>query len=129
MCQLVVLLGCYVAKLIFYYNIILIYKKYVVTADTMPRQYVRPVGCRSYKNYTEETLQKVLDEIRSKSISVRAAAEKYGVHRNTLSSKLKGKAPRKPGGQTVFSEHEERAFISKSGKNQETSGNGLINAI
>lgn len=78
----------------------------------MPRHYTRPVGSRPYKNYTEETLKNILEEIKSKRISVRGAAEKYGIHRNTLSSKLKGKAPRKPGGQTVFSEEEELGFIS-----------------
>lgn len=78
----------------------------------MPRDYNRPVGCRSYKNYTEETLQKILDEIKSGKISTRAASEKYGIHRNTLSSKLKGKAPLKHGGQTVFTEEEELALIS-----------------
>lgn len=42
----------------------------------MVRTYVRKRGSRPYMNYTNETLEKALKEIREKKISVRGAAEK-----------------------------------------------------
>lgn len=45
----------------------------------MPRDYLRKPGSRAYKNYIEETLQAILLEIKSERISVRGAAEKYGI--------------------------------------------------
>ncbi|XP_063218661.1 uncharacterized protein LOC134528923 [Bacillus rossius redtenbacheri] len=76
----------------------------------MVRHYVRKRGSRQYKNYSEKNLEKALNEVRAKKISVRAAAEKYGIHRNTLSGKIHGKHPNASGGQTTFSSDEEGLF-------------------
>lgn len=76
----------------------------------MPRVYKRKIGSRAYKNYTDEKLKQALEEIRSKNISLRLAAEKYGIHRNTLWLKIKGKHQNKHGQQKVFSDEEENIF-------------------
>ena len=39
----------------------------------MVRNYVRNRGSRPYKNYSEETLQKALNEIEGQKLSIRAA--------------------------------------------------------
>lgn len=76
----------------------------------MPRTYKKAAGCRPYANYTEDMLENALKEIRDKRISIRAAANKYGIHRNTLMNKLHGKHTAQIGGQTVFSHEEEDMF-------------------
>lgn len=75
----------------------------------MPRKYVRKPGMTINR---PETLEQILTEIRQKRISVRAAALKYGIHRNVLSNKLKNKAPKKCGGQTIFTEDEEAVIVA-----------------
>lgn len=76
----------------------------------MPRSYKRKIGSRSYCNYTKEKLQAAVDEIKEKKISLRGAAQKYGIHRNTLWLKMKEKHRNIPGHPRVFTEEEEIAF-------------------
>lgn len=76
----------------------------------MPRKPQRLLGARNYKNYSEEKLQQALDEIKSKSISLRGAAKKYQIAKNTLWNKIHGKHTRRHGKPRVFSENEEESF-------------------
>lgn len=48
----------------------------------MPRHDTQKPGPRHYRNYQSATLERVLDEIRAKKISVRTADTKYGILRN-----------------------------------------------
>ncbi|XP_050295123.1 uncharacterized protein LOC126735214 [Anthonomus grandis grandis] len=66
----------------------------------------------NYKNYTEETLAEALNDIKNKRISLRGAAEKYGIHRNTLWLKIKERHKNRPGQQKVFTDQEEDAFAA-----------------
>lgn len=42
----------------------------------MPRQYVRKLGARAYRNYSAETLYEAVDKCLKRQITIRAAAEK-----------------------------------------------------
>ncbi|KAJ8947645.1 hypothetical protein NQ314_008568 [Rhamnusium bicolor] len=76
----------------------------------MPRKPRHVLGARNYKNYSHYKLQQALEEIRSKSISLRNAAKKYQISKNTLWNKLHGKHERMPGKPRVFTEQEEESF-------------------
>lgn len=76
----------------------------------MPRTYKRKIGARGYVNYTQERLNQALDDIKEKKLSIRKAAEKYGIHRNTLWSKIKEKHQKTPGHPKVFTDEEEKSF-------------------
>lgn len=77
----------------------------------MPRNYRPQLGARSYKNYTQETLDNALEEIRTKKLSFRQAEQKYGIHKNTLFAKMHDKNPKSAGGQTVLSKAEESSMV------------------
>ncbi|KAJ8944259.1 hypothetical protein NQ318_013671 [Aromia moschata] len=78
----------------------------------MPREHKRKLGARSYKNYTPETLEAALAEVKTKKLSLRKAAEKYQIHYNTRWLKLKGKHTRPHGKPRVFTDEEENAFTA-----------------
>uniref|UniRef100_A0A0A9VWV2 Tigger transposable element-derived protein 6 n=1 Tax=Lygus hesperus TaxID=30085 RepID=A0A0A9VWV2_LYGHE len=106
----------------------------------MPRNYVKKVGWRPYRNYSDCYLQEVLNLVRSKQLSIREAMKRYGIHRNVISNKLKQSpstpqnlvsepldspevpslgsnnilvySSRKPGGQTALSSAEEEVICS-----------------
>ncbi|KAJ8945538.1 hypothetical protein NQ318_020383 [Aromia moschata] len=78
----------------------------------MPREHKRKLGARSYKNYTPETLEAALAEVKTKKLSLRKAAEKYQIHYNTLWLKLNGKHTRPHGKPRVFTDEEENAFTA-----------------
>lgn len=44
----------------------------------MPRKYKKPLGARPYANYSTESLEECLQEIRTKQLTQRAAEKKYG---------------------------------------------------
>ncbi|VEN60718.1 unnamed protein product [Callosobruchus maculatus] len=77
----------------------------------MPRVYKRKIGSRNYRNYTNERLEEALKNIRQNKLSIRLASEKYGIHRNTLWLKLKGKHNKPHGQQKVFTDQEENVFV------------------
>ncbi|CAH2019297.1 unnamed protein product [Acanthoscelides obtectus] len=77
----------------------------------MPRKYKRRVGSRRYADYTAETLQMCLAEIRSGDISHRKAEQKYKIPRRTILNKLKGNHCKKPGKQPIFTSQEEHQFV------------------
>lgn len=76
----------------------------------MPRNYVRQVGSRRYVDYSNETLQKCLDDIRSGRHTQTSASQAYNIPRSTIKNKLKDVFNKKPGRPTVLSEDQEKAF-------------------
>ncbi|KAG8229467.1 hypothetical protein J437_LFUL008240 [Ladona fulva] len=71
----------------------------------MPITHGRKIGSRPYRNYTDSTLIEALDEIKSNKISLR-------IHKHTLWLKLKGRREGTPGHPTLFTETEEKSFMS-----------------
>ncbi|XP_012939228.2 uncharacterized protein LOC106012062 [Aplysia californica] len=74
-----------------------------VTAMTKPKG---PAG-----KYSQSSVEKALDAIQSKSLSIRQAAQTYGVPRSTLMDKLSGKYPVKRVAHTVLTEEEETKLV------------------
>ena len=50
----------------------------------MPREHKRKPEARTYKNYTDESLQKALDAIETKKMTLRKASEKFKISIGTL---------------------------------------------
>jgi len=55
----------------------------------MLSKYKKQLGSRKYKNYSDETLQKCLCEIKSKTITQREAERAYGISCRIINYKLK----------------------------------------
>ena len=64
----------------------------------MPRKYEKPPGTRNYQNYTEETLEKAAFLVKTKQISLRKAAQEFGISKSTIDNKVKEKHQKKVGG-------------------------------
>lgn len=77
----------------------------------MPNVHKRNVGSRNYQNYTEETLNKCLNDIRNKVRTQRDAAKFYNIPRRTINYKLKGQHIKSFGRPNVFTEKEEKQFV------------------
>jgi hypothetical protein len=69
----------------------------------IPRKYKRPLGTRQYANYSEENLERCLEDIRTGVMSQRVAAAHYQIPRSTVKNKFKGDFNRKPGRPTMLS--------------------------
>ena len=70
----------------------------------------RKRGKHDYLAYTEETLQKCLEAVRSGSLPIKKATKKYNIPKGTIQNKLKNihsKSVRHP---TVFTKLEEELF-------------------
>lgn len=65
-----------------------------------------------FMNYTPETLERALQDVRRGTRSIRDAAETYGIPKSTISDKLKNRHSKKQGGQTALSAEDER-FLSE----------------
>jgi len=76
----------------------------------MPNKYKKQLGSRKYKNYSDETLQKCLIEIKNKTITQREAERTYGISRRTINYKLKNLHNLKIGRPT-FADNEEESFV------------------
>ena len=77
----------------------------------MPRTYQsRKRGKRDYLAYTEETLQKCLEAVRSGSLSINKATKEYNIPRGTIQNKLKNIHSKSVGRPTVFRKREEELF-------------------
>lgn len=77
----------------------------------MGRTYKRKPGSRNYKNYSDVNLEEALTEVATGKLSIRAASNQYNISFGTLYNKFKGLHTKKPGGQTVLSELEEKCII------------------
>ncbi|KAF6204835.1 hypothetical protein GE061_018998 [Apolygus lucorum] len=77
----------------------------------MPNKYVRQLGARPYKAYSADKVANAVRAVTSKKLSIRKAAERYNIPKNTLVNRLKNAHSLKPGGQSVFSEEEERCIV------------------
>lgn len=77
----------------------------------MPRNYVREVGSRRYADYSNETLQRCLDDIRSGRHNQTSASKAYNIPRSTIKNKLKDIFNKKPGRPTVLDEDHEKSFV------------------
>lgn len=71
--------------------------------------HIRKYGTRS--NYTQQTLEEVLKNIKSGEMSMASAVKIYGIPKSTLAYKLKRKHDKKIGKPTVFSDIEENMFV------------------
>ena len=79
----------------------------------MPRVHTKRPGSRTYKSYTQESLNEAVKDIRAKKISLRKASAKYKIPVGTLSHRLDEKHGQRPGHPSVFSqEEEEEVFVS-----------------
>ena len=72
----------------------------------MPSKYKRRLGSRKYRDFSEETLQEALEDIRTNKLAYRVAADKYGIPKSTLERKFNQKNMKSWGGQTNLSEEE-----------------------
>lgn len=77
----------------------------------MPRNPKRALGTRPYRNYTEESLNEALQSIKNKSLSIRQAASKFGIPKNTLHLKSQEKHSNPVGRACVFTNEEELQFV------------------
>lgn len=91
-----------------------IFKRTVLTRK-MVRVYKKKLGGRNYKNYTEETLQQALSDIRSKKLSQKAASVKYKINRTTLQYKIHKRHEGIPGHPRVLSNEEEKLIAETLG--------------
>lgn len=57
----------------------------------MPRHYTRKLGCRRYKDYDSDTVDRAILEIKQKKLTYRQAVDKYGIPLGTLSRKIQKK--------------------------------------
>lgn len=73
----------------------------------MPRHYKKKIGGRTYRNFTEDDLQRALTAIRGGMSQAKASA-RFKISRGTLQNKLKGEHTRPPGHPTVFTPAEEQ---------------------
>lgn len=78
----------------------------------MVRKYVKKVGGRPYRQYSEESLQKAVDAVK-KGMAQSAASKKFKVPRITIHDRFHGLHPQKPGHPIVLSAEEE-VLISKT---------------
>ena len=81
-----------------------------VTSD-MGRVYRKKLGGHHYQNYSENSLQKALADIKAKNKSIRQAAEYYKIPKSTLSDKIRERHPLTPGAQTVLTKNEEDNLV------------------
>ena len=77
----------------------------------MPRNPERALGTRPYRNYTEESLNEALQAIKNKTLSIRQAASKFGIPKNTLHLESQEKHSNPVGRASVFTNEEELQFV------------------
>lgn len=77
----------------------------------MPRKHKKQLGSRSYRNFSDETLEAALRAIENGS-GIREASRRFGIDPSTLSRKRRNLFSRNPGRQPVFPKEEEEAFVN-----------------
>jgi len=77
----------------------------------MPNNYKRTPGSRTYRNFSSETLECALNEIRNKRLTYREASDKYSIPMSTLSRKKNKLNLKSYGGQTALTSIEEDVIV------------------
>ena len=76
----------------------------------MPRTYKREPGSRRYADFTSENLENALKAMRA-GMGLRKASRDFKVPKGTLANRYKGLHSKPFGGQVVFNNDEENAFV------------------
>ena len=77
----------------------------------MGRTYKRKVDSRVYKNFSDENIDKAVENIVNENWSINKASKEFKISYGTLYNKYKGMHVRPHGGQPVFTKQEEDAII------------------
>ncbi|RVE41355.1 hypothetical protein evm_013996 [Chilo suppressalis] len=77
----------------------------------MPRKHQKAQGSRPYANWSEQTLQNALANIRAGTISYRDAQDKYNIPKSTLQRKINDKHMKKVGRPTELDPEEEIKLV------------------
>lgn len=80
----------------------------------MVRHYQKKVGGRTYRNYTDATIEEALQKIVDEQWSIRRAADTYKISFGTLYNRYNGLHIRSVGRPTLFSNEEELQFIESA---------------
>lgn len=77
----------------------------------MPRNHVRKLGARKYRDYSTDKLDIAVEKVLAKEISMRQASINYKIPFGTLHNKIKKKHTLSIGGQTALRKEEEIGII------------------
>ena len=77
----------------------------------MPRNYKQTPGSRTYHNYTDETLQKCLSQLKDNKILMKAASQKYSIPYRAIRNKINGWHSKQYGGQKQLSGSFENTLV------------------
>ncbi|KAJ8940229.1 hypothetical protein NQ314_010792 [Rhamnusium bicolor] len=77
----------------------------------MSRIYEKRVGTRKYKNYSEELLQRAIDLVRRRGMSVKRIAELTNIPRRTIVNQVKNKHTQQVGAPPLIKSDIERALV------------------
>ena len=77
----------------------------------MPRNYKQTPGSRTYHNYTDETLQKCLSQLKDNKILMKAASQKYSIPYRAIRNKINGWRSKQYGGQKQLSGSFENTLV------------------
>lgn len=77
----------------------------------MPNVYKRVPGKRNYRNFSDESLNNALSDVKNKKLSMRQASSKYGIPLGTISRKYNDKNTKKVGGQIALLPIEENILV------------------
>lgn len=77
----------------------------------MARKHKREHGSRKYHDFSEEKLQLAVEAVRNKQLSLRKAAERYGVPKSTINRKLNSKNMSKYGRPPALSTVEKHCLV------------------
>ena len=77
----------------------------------MPRNYKRTAGSRTYHDYTDETLQKYLSQMKANKISMKAASRKYSILCETNRNKINWWHSKQHGGHKRLSSSFENTLV------------------
>lgn len=80
----------------------------------MPRVYKKKLGVHGKCNYNQEYVQRAVANVRNGNLSIRQAAERYGVPYSTVQRRVQGTHSLKYGRQPVLSEEEESHIVEAS---------------
>ena len=69
---------------------------------------------RNYVAYTEETLQKCMEAVRSGSISINKASKTFNIPRGTMQNKMKNIHSKSVGRPTIFTKGVEGLIVSRA---------------